>query len=329
MVINNIFVPVIAQALASLSDIKSPVWTYSITGGGAIAEGLSAIRQCIDIIIRTTPGTDPLRPHFGSDVYKYQDHPVHVAIPNIKKAILEAVALWEKRVTITRIQHRVGGTGEESRLYFDIGYILTDQGLNDLITVAIGNGGINTGTGAKRLILQGYFPVNPSNFQYQVRCILNGAEILPAPPVNGFSDRFSLYQWVKENWLNYGQWYLNAESIVGYMNPTYTTGTLTISLIAKNKFFGGIPVLSIGDKYVVTITVDGQQYQNSSDLFTADQVRQWAQDNVGELGAWSLETNPGSFNDDYSDDFDIYRQLLVVYTDKAENVTIEIYTESQ
>jgi len=320
---------VIAQALATLSDIKSPVWTYSITGGGAIAEGLAAIRQCIDIIIRTTPGSDPLRPHFGSDVYKYVDAPVDIAIPNVKKAILEAIALWEKRVTVTRIQHRVGGVGEESRLYFEIGYRLTDQALNDLISVAIGNGGINTGTGTKRLILQGFFPVNPSNYQYQVTCILNGVEILPAPPADGFSDAASLYQWIKNNWLNYGQWYLNAESVVGYMNPTYKTGSLIIGLIAKRKFSGGIPVLAIGEKYAVTVTVDGDQYQNSADLLTADQVRQWAQDTLGGLGTWSLQTIPGSFNDDFSEDFDIYRQLLVVYTDQADEVTIEILTEQQ
>jgi len=313
-------------ALAKLADIKSPVWSYSISGGGAIAEGLAAIRQCIDIIIRTTPGTNPLRPEFGSNVYKYQDHPLDVAIPNVKKAIREAVALWEPRVVITSISHRIGNPGDQSHVYFDIGYKLTDQALNDLITVAIGNGGITTGVNPRALVLQGFFPPNPSGYQYEVQCILNGAEILPAPPVNGFADRNSLYQWVKQNWLNYGQWYMNAESVIGYMKPNYTTGSLSITLIEKNKFYGAIPGLLIGAHYSVAITVDGQEYQSSTALLSPDQVRQWAQDTLPELGTWTLEAADGSFNDDYNDDFATFTGLLVIYTDQAESVLIEITT---
>ena len=310
--------------MATLSQIKSPVWTYSIFGGGAISEGLAAIRQCIDIIIRTTKGSDPLRPEFGSDVYKYQDYPANAGIANIKKAILDAIKTWEKRVVITYIRH----TLELSNLILEIGYKLVDDSLNDIILVTIGSGGVSTGINIKRLILQGYIPPNPSNYQYQVACTLNSVSILPAPPGDGFADVFELYAWVQTNWLNYGQWYLTAESLVGYMNPIYTTGSLSISLLTKNKFFGAITGIPVGYKYHVVIVVDGKTFTSTTNLYTADQIRQWAQDNIGELGSWSIGTLPGSFSDDFSDDFEVFTQSLVIYTALAKVVTITITTES-
>lgn len=314
-----------AVIVATLAQIKSPVWAYSMQGGGAIAEGLSAIRQAIDIIIRTTKGTDPLRPTFGSDVYLYQDYPANVAIPNIKLAILTAIATWEKRVVVTKIGHSING----SQLLFDINYRLVDESMSDMLTLSVGNGGVNTGSGNLRLILQGYFPPNPSGYQYQVQCVLNGVSILPAPPANGFADIAELYAWVQDNWLNYGNWYTNAESLVGYMNPNYRTGQLSISVLSQNRFQGGIPPLPVAYKYHVPIDVDGQLYENDVDLFTPDQVKQWAELNLGFLGNWAILTRSGSFNDDFTDDFEKYSQVLVLFTNKAGRVIIDINTIPQ
>lgn len=311
--------------MATLQQILSPVWSYGLSGGGAVAEGLAAIRQCIDIIIRTTPGTDPMRPEFGSNVYKYQDYPADVAIPNIKKAILEAIALWERRVVVTSITH----TLDVSRLYLNVTYKLTDDVLTDIISIIVSNGGISTGITPKRLILQGYFPPNPNQYQYTISCILDGAGILPVAPANGFPSVADLFQWVRTNWLNYGQWYLNTDSIVGYINPQYSTGSLTISLINLIRFTGGIPGLGIGNIYTVSITVDGTIYSSSNPLYTSDDIRQWAQENVGGLGEWQLLSESGAFNDDFNDDFNTYSQLLVIYTGQAESVIIDITTQPE
>ncbi len=309
--------------MPTLSQIKSPVWSYSIAGSGTIAEGIAAIRQCIDIIIRTTKGTDPLRPLFGSDVYKYQDAPVNVAIPNIKKAILEAIEIWETRVTISKIIHRV----DLGHVFFDIHYKLKDQNLTDALTVDLGNGSFTTDITKKPLILIGYLPPNPSNFQLQVSLILDDKIILPLPPEQGFADAFEMYQWIKTNWINYGTWYLNNDSIVGYIKPQYLTGSLTISILTKNRFQGGIPALPISYSYHVAITVDGVLYESTDNLFTPGQVRGWAEENLGSLGFWQIVTNPGAFNDDFNDDFEIFLQLLVIWTSQATTVVIEITTE--
>ena len=308
--------------MATLSQINSPVWTYSLAGRGTIAEGLAAIRQCIDIIIRTTPGSDPLRPTFGSDVYRYQDLPASVAIPNIKLAILNAVATWEKRVIITQLQHFLDG----SHLAIEITYRLVDSQVIDSLIISVSPDTDNTTSNNIGLVLQGFFPPNPSGYQYQIQCVLNGAAVLPAPPATGFSDIQDLYTWVKENWLNYGTWYTNAESLVGYMNPRYRTGELSIILLPQGRFQGGIPPLPIAYKYAPQIDVDGVQYTADINLFTPEQVRQWAETSLGDLGTWALLTRSGAFDDSFSDDFQNFSTVLVLFTGKAQSVIIDITT---
>lgn len=309
--------------MAKLSDILSPVWTLSISGGGSIAEGMEAIRQCLDIIVRTTKGSDPLRPEFGSDVSKYQDAPLNVAIPRMKKAILDSIALWEPRVSITSI---LSSLQDNSNVLFNLTYTLADKSLADSVSFLIGNGGILSGTAKQRLILRGFFPPNPANFQYQVALVLDGNPILPAPPATGFATLQDMYAWVQTNWLNYGQWYLNGISLVGYMNGTYSQGTLTISLLTQKRFEAMIPVAPIGYKYSLTVTEGVQSFSNTTDLFTPGQILSYVQNDpiLGAMGFWQILTNNGSFNDDFMDDFDLYTQFLQVLTALPEAITITL-----
>ena len=308
--------------MATLSEILSPVWSYSLAGGGAIAEGLASIRQCIDIIIRTTPGSDPLRPEFGSDVWRWIDAPADIAIPNIKKAIIDGVTAWERRVTITAITHEL----EISHLKINVNYRLTDSTISDLISIVVGNGGVATSVSPRRLVLQGLFPVNPNNYQYSAELILNSEVVLPSVPDAGFPDITSVFYWIKYNWSGYAQWYFTPDAIVGYVIPAYTSGILTISLLQKLRFFGKIPVADIGEVYSISVAVDGTVYTSESTIYTPDSILLWVVSNVPK-GAWSLEPIPGSFNEDFGDDYDVYAKLLVIHTDQAKDVIINITTE--
>jgi uncharacterized protein len=107
----------------TLDDIKSSEWSISLGEVGGIKQGMDDINQCIEIILTTIPGTDPLRPTFGSNIYKYIDKPLNIAIPNIYKAIIDALALWEKRIEIESLQYQAG-VGE---LKFMIKYKLANS----------------------------------------------------------------------------------------------------------------------------------------------------------------------------------------------------------
>ena len=86
--------------MITTKDIRN--WQVDINDPAAIVEGIDDIRQCIHIILTTVPGSDPLRPEFGSNVYKYLDQPLPVAKPQIIYAVTEAVGRWEKRLEVTK-----------------------------------------------------------------------------------------------------------------------------------------------------------------------------------------------------------------------------------
>jgi Bacteriophage baseplate protein W len=91
----------------TLTDIVSADWSLALdalsspgSGIGSVVQGLDDVNQCIRIILTTPKGSDPLRPTFGADVWKYIDVPIDEAIPAIVREVTEAITRWEPRVTV-------------------------------------------------------------------------------------------------------------------------------------------------------------------------------------------------------------------------------------
>ena len=308
--------------MATLDNIESPVWTLSLNGGGAITEGLDAIKQCLNVIVRTTKGTDPLRPEFGCDLYKYADQPLNTAIPNMKMAMMDAVAMWEPRIKVTSIAHNLGDT-DKGQIDFNMGYSLADGALSDSLIVSVNSGGVTTGATRQRMILRAYLPANGTGLQFQITGQLNGGNLLPAPPASGFFSISGLYAWVQTNWTNYGQWYLTADSLVGYMNPSNTSGSIGVSLLSVRQIAAAIP---FGFNYSVSVSIDGELYSNIDTCNTPGDILQFVTTDpvLGALGTWQIETLPDSFNDDFTEDYDTYTQVLQLITSVGDNIQISI-----
>jgi len=307
-------------SMATLSDILSPVWTLSVEGGGAIAEGIEAIKQCLTVILRTTPGTDPFRPTFGCGLHRFIDQPLNVAIPNIKKAMLDSIARWETRVKVTKITHTLGDTGQ---VVFNVGYTLQGGTLSDSLTVSVGGGGVSTGTAKQRLILRALLPPSGSGLQYQVSGQIGGTDILPAPPAGGFATVDSLYTWVQNNWLNYGQWYLTADALVGYLNPQFSSASLGISLLSVRQIAAVVPA---GIGYTVTVSVAGVSYSNPEPISTIGGILGYLVNDplLGAVGDWQVVSVPGDFTDEFGTDFNTMGQELQLITTSADTITISI-----
>jgi phage baseplate assembly protein W len=95
----------------TLADIRSADWSLALdpqglpgSGIGNIVQGLADVNQCIQIILTTPKGSDPLRPTFGADVWRYIDAPINTAIPAIVREVTEAILRWEPRVTLVSIK---------------------------------------------------------------------------------------------------------------------------------------------------------------------------------------------------------------------------------
>ena len=103
-----------------LKDIRSSEWSLSMKEFGAVVEGIDDIKQCLNIIMYTRKGTDPLRPEFGCGAIDRIDQPMNKAIPGMIKDIIEAVTLFEPRVDM--VKSKVTSVVDGSQVTFTLNF---------------------------------------------------------------------------------------------------------------------------------------------------------------------------------------------------------------
>lgn len=104
---------------ATLDNIRSADWQLSINASDSLVQGIDEVKQCIDIILLTEVGSDPLRPEFGCDILRHLDKPSNQAVPNIMREITISVARWEPRVELVKITPIIDTT-DPGRFKFQI-----------------------------------------------------------------------------------------------------------------------------------------------------------------------------------------------------------------
>lgn len=319
--------------MANLSDIKSTNWQIATDGAGIVAEGLADIRQCIDVTLRTSKGTDALRPQFGSDIHQYIDKPVNISIPNIKKAIIEALGIWEKRVKLVRITHKI----IEENVQFFIYYSLVDEDITDEVQLYLrANDVILTPAPppqANPLILRGDIP-DPYQ-QLMIRLVLNEAVQQPEPPVYGFSTPQQMYNWAVANWGFIGAWYLRPTAIYLYVNRGFaTSGFIEVLSLALNKYVFPVPTKMQGQEYLATVTkgelrVGSIQTDNLGAILdylnsTQSAYGQWV---VEQAGSTAGDFSPVDFNSDDFNTVNTLYQFALLTTDNPAQVQLTITLE--
>lgn len=86
--------------MRAITDITAADWSPALGRPGEVVEGLDDIEQCLMIIVKTIPGTDPLRPLFGCDAWRHIDAPVDQALPAVVRDVYAAVEMWEPRAEL-------------------------------------------------------------------------------------------------------------------------------------------------------------------------------------------------------------------------------------
>ncbi|WP_153799084.1 GPW/gp25 family protein [Foetidibacter luteolus] len=292
--------------MATLDNITSPVWGISTKGYGVVVEGLPAIRQCIDLILRTTKRSDPLRPEFGSDIYLHIASPLNIGIPNIKKAIIEALEIWEPRIKVTYVDHYLKDVHNP---VFPITYKLVDEDLEDSIIFDLLDG-VKSDAQDDEIILQAPYPLNPDAFPYFITFVKNGADVPPMPWPIGYATLEDLFSWVTTNWGYTGRWFQLADKFVLYMRAEgVESASLAISVLPVVRISCEFPPLPIDFHFSISFIVNGADALPPMPAFAGmGQVLDWARTNWSEYGDWYVESRTASgeliFSESFTNEFE-------------------------
>jgi uncharacterized protein len=87
----------------TLADITSADWSLALGVIGEVVQGIADVEQCLGIIVTTPRGSDPLRPAFGADIWRFIDFPINLALPAIVSELTLAITMWEPRVKLLSV----------------------------------------------------------------------------------------------------------------------------------------------------------------------------------------------------------------------------------
>ena len=86
------------------TSITAAHWQPALGKSGEAVEGLRDIDQAIRIILTTPKGSDAHRPEFGSNIHLYLDWPTNRVTPHLVREAVDAIRVWETRVTVVQVQ---------------------------------------------------------------------------------------------------------------------------------------------------------------------------------------------------------------------------------
>lgn len=105
----------------TLADITAADWSLALGTIGGVVQGIADVEQCLGIIVSTPRGSDPLRPTFGADIWRYIDSPIDEALPAIVSELTSAITLWEPRVNLVSVTAQpVSDGGTQSGAHLDV-----------------------------------------------------------------------------------------------------------------------------------------------------------------------------------------------------------------
>ncbi|ACF12731.1 GPW/gp25 family protein [Chloroherpeton thalassium ATCC 35110] len=89
--------------MINLSEITATDWSRKLGDYGNVVQGANDVSQCIHIILTTRKGEVPLRPDFGTDIYKWLDAPILQARTNIVREVTRALSEYEPRIEVGKV----------------------------------------------------------------------------------------------------------------------------------------------------------------------------------------------------------------------------------
>lgn len=95
------------KEITDVATIRTADWSINPAGSGQILTDLDDIGACLLRIWNTPRFSNALRPTFGCEIWRHIDKPIDIAVPLIRKEMIESANEWEPRAEITSITHVV------------------------------------------------------------------------------------------------------------------------------------------------------------------------------------------------------------------------------
>lgn len=120
----------------AFTQIDDLWWQHRLDELGSIVTNIDDINQSIAIILSTPKGSDPHRPDFGSDIWRYIDWPIPRATPYIVREAVLAIEKWEPRVAVSRLDvFEFKGT-ERQTLRVSVAWAISNSDAESVVEVA-------------------------------------------------------------------------------------------------------------------------------------------------------------------------------------------------
>lgn len=123
--------------MIELNHIRALNWQLKLNAPAEIVADVADIAQCIDVILRTPKGSDPHRPEFGSDVWRYLDYPLTEATPRIIRAVNESVSMWETRAVLDSVKVIATDSASDGHMTLRIKWHPTNDVIQSMQTMEI------------------------------------------------------------------------------------------------------------------------------------------------------------------------------------------------
>lgn len=269
-----------------LPNVTSGVWCMSLTQSGTILTGIDVWKQRVYIVLNTPLGSDPLRPLFGCDWFRYIDKSVLEAGPKIKKEIIDAITIWVPEVKLNKVSY----TTSAGLLVFNIQ--ITIGGTTVSLPFQPGRGGFFGGIMGRKIINVA-LPYAALNVSLVLIIVAAGVTITPTMPSTGI-----LTAAIDNGGSGYAvndTFTVDTGSILATCKVTGVSGGVVISFVVLTPGAGYTITGSLLPPLSTTATSgggSGLMVRVSSLTVSAwdnlIEMMIWLRNNLGQYGTWGL-----------------------------------------
>ncbi len=212
----------IAMSVYVLPIVSSGVWCMSALQPGTVLTDINVYKQRCYIVLNTPIGSDPLRPLFGCNYYKYIDGNTITAPAKIKTEIIDAITLWVPEVKPGKITYSI----QSGKLMFSIQLIFNGQSIK--LPFQAGRGNFFNGIAGTKIINR-EFPFEST--VVSVSLTVDGIAV-SFPGILPWDSMSSMITWLRANKSIYGVWGLSKDELILYLDSKYKTAEMAVTKVS-------------------------------------------------------------------------------------------------